>query len=117
MAVTLNIGLNNIPHMSQKSAVNAALHLIGNSLVREWKLVDVSHPGAVNSEMTLVVDLYVDLTPSQINRVAEVLNQDCIAYLNDSGDVDIGLLIGPRPYDKFDHRFFRLIDGSIPEAT
>lgn len=115
MAVTLNIGLNNIPHMSQKSAVNAALHMIGNSLVREHKLVDVSHPGAVNSEMTLVVDLYVDLTPSQINRIAEVLNQDCIAYLNDSGDQDIGLLIGPRPYDRFEKQYFRLIDGTNPE--
>lgn len=118
MAITLNIGLNNTAHMSQKSAVNAALHLIGNALVRDWKVYDVEHPhDPAGSEDTLVIDLYADVTPSQVYRVAEVLAQDCIAYLNDSGEQDIGLLIGPRAseWGPFKHEYFRLIDGTAPE--
>lgn len=119
MAVTLNIGLNNTPHMSQKSAINAALHLIGNVLVRDWKVVDVAHDKTIDREDTLVVDLYTDIEPSRVMRVAEVLGQDCIAYLNDSGEYDIGLLIGPRAseWGAFKHEHFRLIDGTAPDPS
>lgn len=117
MAVTLNIGLNNVPHMSQKSAINAALHLIGHALVRDWKVVDVAHDKAIDREDTLVVDLYVDIEPGRMMIVANALGQDCIAYLNDSGEQDIGLLIGPRAseWGPFKHEYFRLIDGTAPE--
>lgn len=115
MAITLNIGLNNNRHSTQRSAIQTALVLIGETNVRDWKVVDVAHDNAVDREDTLVVDLYVDIEPGRMMIVANALGQDCIAYLNDSGEHDIGLLIGPRPYDKFEHRFFRLIDGSIPE--
>lgn len=118
MAITLNIGLNNTRHSTQRSAVQTALVLIGETLVRDWKVYDVEHPNdPAGSEDTLVVDLYVDIEPSRVMRVAEVLSQDCIAYLNDSGEHDIGLLIGPRPYDRFDHRYFRLIDGENPKPS
>lgn len=116
MAVTLNIGLDNTPYMSQRSAINLALRIIGPPLVREWKLVDVAHENAVDKEDTLVVDLYTDITPSTVYAVAEALRQDCVAYLNDSGEQDIGLLIGPRPYPQFKHEFFRLIDGRAPDG-
>lgn len=117
MAITLNIGLNNNRHSTQRSAIQTALVLIGETNVRDWKVVDVAHDNAVDREDTLVVDLYVDIEPGRMMIVANALGQDCIAYLNDSGEQDIGLLIGPRAseWGAFKHEYFRLIDGTAPE--
>ena len=110
--ITLNIGLNNTGHLSQAQAVKTAFHMIGGSNIAEYKVLGSEHDAngsAMVSEPVMVVDLFCDIVPSLIARIAVALNQDCIAYYN--SDEEIGLLIGPRPYDRFEPRYFVMMDG------
>ena len=111
----LNIGLNNTGHLNQQQARNIAFHMIGGAQIREHATIHVAHDNANGPEATMVVETFHDPTPELIYRVAVALNQDCIAYYSPSED--FGLLIGPRPYEKFDPKFFVTCDGkNLTEA-
>lgn len=106
----LNIGLNNIGHLTQKQAVNIAFHMIGGMNIREHGVVNGAHPAAPDDEPTMVVDTFTDVTPEMAYRIAVALNQDCVAYYNEAED--FGLLIGPKPYAAFVPHYFHLMDGT-----
>ena len=111
----LNIGLNNTGHLTQKQASNIAFHMIGGGNIREHALVEAEHENADGAEATMVVETFCDITPELVYRIAVALNQECIAYYSPADD--FGLLIGPRPYEKFDPKFFVTCDGkSLTEA-
>lgn len=112
MSVTLNIGLSNTGHLSINQAIRIAFHMIGGINIAKHKVIGVEHDhggAGLAKEPTMIVELFNDIAPGLVNRIAIALNQDCIAYYN--ADEDVGLLIGPRPYDRFQPRYFLLMDG------
>lgn len=112
MSFFLNIGLNNTGHLTTNQAVKIAFHMIGGINIREFKVLGSEHDqggaGKV-AEPAMIVELFSDIAPGLVSRIATALNQDCIAYYN--SDEEIGLLIGPKPYDRFEPRYFILMDG------
>lgn len=111
----LNIGLNNTGHLSQQQARNIAFHMIGGAHIREHALIEAEHENADGAEPTMVIETFCDITPELVYRIAVALNQDCIAYYSPAED--FGLLIGPRPYEKFEPKFFVTCDGkNLTEA-
>lgn len=112
MSIILNIGLKNTGHLSQAQAVKTAFHMIGGIHIREYKVFGAEHDaGGAGKvvEPTMVVELFSDIAPGLLARVSVALNQDCVAYYNE--DEEVGLLIGPNPYDRFQPRYFVLMDG------
>ena len=113
MAITLNIGMDNIPgHLSRKRAQMIAFHMIGGSNIREHKMLEM-----LVDEPTYVVELFVDIEPSKVYRLALALGQQAVAYYNDDTDEPFGLLIGPEAdqWDggQFNASKFLLIDGTF----
>ena len=112
MAAIINIGLDNLGHLSQKTACSIALDIIGRVHIKDWCVYGAGlNP---DKEDTLVIELYNDVGPGLLHRVAIALNQDCVAYYN--AEEDFGLLIGPRAADwgRFDINLFQKM--GVPNA-
>lgn len=103
VSAVLNIGLNSAT-MSQDATLSVARTLLGQRARRT--AVHTS-----DTEPTLVVELYGDITPGAVYSLASVLGQEAIAYYN--AEIGFGLLIGPQAekWGAFDPTQFLTFSG------
>lgn len=89
----------------QRKVGAIVLRTLGHAKAR---IVDVAQS---DSEPTMVIACDEDVSVSRIYRLAELLDQDCIAYYNALHD--FGILIGPRhkEWGGFDKAKFILPSG------
>ena len=101
--IYLNIGLEGAP--AEQATISIIRAMLGGMNVKSIE----KQPSA--TEDTLVVELYADIPPGLIHRLATTLSQEAIAYWND--DVEQGLLIGPKcaGWGAFDPRAFVMSGG------
>lgn len=107
--LTLNIGLNSANGAIPAEQARQALAANGFSIVR-----DAVHESDTEPTLVAVVHLLANnylIIMQQLHRVAEDLEQDCIAVYHEH--TNAGALIGPRAeeWGPFNPEFFLLLDG------